>query len=126
LKARHLLELEITHRCDCTLLMHDTTHLLKLFQLSRDGPSSRCLFSIFPMVTSLHLNNWFCLPVPQHRHSLLLGGKLPFCVHRLCTFQHRHCRLGNQHKNFSAVLSSNAIHFPVSLKLCDLCKFEMW
>jgi hypothetical protein len=31
------------------------------------------LVSIFPTVTSVHLNNWFCLPVPQHRHCLLLG-----------------------------------------------------
>jgi hypothetical protein len=47
---------------------------LKLLQPSLDGLSSRCLFSIFPTVTSLDLNNLFCLPVPQHRYCLLLGG----------------------------------------------------
>jgi hypothetical protein len=56
----------------CALLMRDTTCVLKLFQSSLDGLSSRCLFSIFPTVKSLHFNNWFCLPVPQHRYCLLL------------------------------------------------------
>jgi hypothetical protein len=40
-----------------------------------NGLSSRCVFSIFPMVTtSLHLNKWFCQPVPQLRHYHLLEG----------------------------------------------------
>jgi hypothetical protein len=35
----------------------DTTCLLKLFQQSLDGLSSGCLFSVFPRVMSLRLNN---------------------------------------------------------------------
>jgi hypothetical protein len=46
---------------------------LKMFEQSLDGPSSMCLFSIFPTVPPLHLNNWLCIPA-QHRHCLLLEG----------------------------------------------------
>jgi hypothetical protein len=64
----------------CALLMQDTTCLLKLFQLF-----SKHLFSLFPIVTSSHLNKWFCFPMMQHRYCLLLGRNCHFvfasCVH---------------------------------------------
>jgi hypothetical protein len=55
------------------------------------------------------------------------GGRLPFCVRHLFTSQQRHCRPCYQliRKTFS-VFSNNAIRFPISLKVCGLCKFKMW
>lgn len=46
------------------------------FQPSLVGLSSRRPFSVFPTVTSLHLNN--LITVPQERHCLLLAGSCHF------------------------------------------------
>jgi hypothetical protein len=77
-------------RPTCALLMQDTTCRLKLFKLSLDGPSSKCLFSTFPAVVSLHLNDWLCIPA-QHKPPPSAGGNI-FCIRQLCAFQQCHCR----------------------------------
>jgi hypothetical protein len=41
------------------------------------------LFSIFPAVMSLHLNNWCCVRVPQHRY-FLLRREVPLGFRQLC------------------------------------------
>jgi hypothetical protein len=33
---------------------------------------------------------------------------------------------GQSTRNISAVLSNSTVRFPISLKLYDLCEFEMW
>jgi hypothetical protein len=79
-----------------------------------------------PRATSLLLNNWLCLPALRYKHCLLLRGNCHY-VRQPCTFQQRYHRQSNQlTRTVFSVLSNNALLFPTSLKLCDLCKFEMW
>jgi hypothetical protein len=66
------------------LISLENARLFKLYQPSPDGLSSRCSYFLFQVVTPMHLNHWFCLPVPQHTHSFLLWWyHFPFssCVH---------------------------------------------
>jgi hypothetical protein len=71
--TNHLNCVSVYWRPDCALLMQDTTSLLKLFQPSLDGLYSWCLFSIFPAVAPLHLNNWFCFPIRNTYVALCWG-----------------------------------------------------
>jgi hypothetical protein len=70
----------------------------------------------------------YLIPSPSTTQTLpFAGAEMPFCVRWLHAFQQRHYRQGNQLtlKLFSCSFKQ-CNQFPVSLKICHLCEFEMW
>jgi hypothetical protein len=99
--------------------MQGTPFLSKLIELPLDGLSPRRLFFMLAAVTALGLNNRFYLPLTQYRHVFCWSETTVLRSSAVCiVFQQRHYRPGNQlTPEMFAVLSINAIHFPIRIKL---------
>jgi hypothetical protein len=84
--------------------------------LSLENVPTAVWWTLFQLPTATSPSTTQALPFTR--------GKLPFCVRQLRAFQQRHYRPGNQlTRKISAVLSNNAIPFPIPLK-CYLYKFQ--
>jgi hypothetical protein len=134
--------LKVCHSRDCNQLKHIeiiyTVHCLflkeeestRLMTTGHYPPfetvptiTSGCLFSIFPRVTSLQI-------VSQYHNTYIafcLGGTA--ILHSSVVYVWTASVSAGQSintKNFQRFFSTMQIGFLISLKLCDLYKFEMW